>query len=637
MEARDGEIRLFVDDAGARYPVTIDPIVNEPPITAGSGGQFGAAVAVDGDTAMVGAPGLNNGDGAVYVYVRVNGAWVEQQKIMPPIAGTGGLFGRAVGVAGNLAIIGAPGENSYAGAAYIYLRAGPWSPQARLTEPAPSAGGEFGHAVAIDGTTVIVGAPRTLGTVGATYVLGLDRTGKWLPQGSITSKYLGIWVSIRGNHAAAAGYNSAFLGMRTGSSWQWWTPSLQPGSMSAVSAGSKFSVILSGTDGKAFLYQQSGAGWKEAGQVDIPKYTGHGIMPRSGLAQIGDLVAVGSGGNQYVFSWNGTATPLIGLKQSPSIYGADSVLAADANHVLVGVPDANANQGFVTSYRLENVTIQSNPPGQPFRLSGPGCGGDAPQILSGDLFFAPFTGYLTDCMVNWAPNLKPAPAGTRFSFQNWADGAAQNPRQIVGSQDTTLPTVTYTGNMFTEYELTTQSIPASGGAVNGAGWYPAGSSAPLVSVANAGFQFAGYTGDLKAAANPFFIKMDAPKAVNGNFTTVPPASLAAMILPASGPPTARNWTISVLNEGPGIAQETYLFLLGMRQTAGVPCVAMPVRLSPVTFPAYVGMIPVRGVANVPVTLDFSGCPQDAQFMVNLGFAANGGSSGGIVRVMNQAR
>jgi hypothetical protein len=191
--------------------------------------------------------------------------------------------------------------------------------------------------------------------------------------------------------------------------------------------------------------------------------------------------------------------------------------------------------------------------------------------------------------------------------------------------------------MLTEYQLTTQSIPASGGTLNGGGWFQAGLSAPLVAVPNVGFHFAGYTGDVKAMNNPFAIKMDGPKAVTANFATVPPASLAAMILPPTGPPTARNWMISVLNEGPGIAQETYLFLLGMRQTAGAPCVAMPVRLSPVMMPAYVGQIPVRGVANVPVTLDFSGCPADAQFLVNLGFAANGGSSGGIVRVMNQAR
>jgi hypothetical protein len=192
--------------------------------------------------------------------------------------------------------------------------------------------------------------------------------------------------------------------------------------------------------------------------------------------------------------------------------------------------------------------------------------------------------------------------------------------------------------MLTEYELTTQASPVSGGSVQGAGWFAAGTSARLVAVPNPGFQFAGFTGGhLKTQLNPAAITMNAPTAVTGIFSTTPPASITAMLMPPTGPLHARNWTISVLNEGPGVAYDTNLVLLGFRQTAGAPCVVLPMRLNPVMFPVYVGVMPVRGMANISTTLDFTGCPPDALFTVTMVLAANGGSSGGVVRLMNQVQ
>jgi hypothetical protein len=91
MEAACGELRLAVEDAGAQYPVTIDPTITQQAYlkasNTGANNQFGASVAVSGDTVVVGAPNEDsaamgvNGDqsdnsatnaGAAYVFVLYN-------------------------------------------------------------------------------------------------------------------------------------------------------------------------------------------------------------------------------------------------------------------------------------------------------------------------------------------------------------------------------------------------------------------------------------------------------------------------------------------------------------------------------------------------------------------------------------
>ena len=67
MERHGAELWLRVDDAGARYPLLIDPIFEKAKLTASDGAccdTFGYAVAISGDTVVVGAYGKNGGQGA---------------------------------------------------------------------------------------------------------------------------------------------------------------------------------------------------------------------------------------------------------------------------------------------------------------------------------------------------------------------------------------------------------------------------------------------------------------------------------------------------------------------------------------------------------------------------------------------
>ncbi|MGH8654158.1 MAG: FG-GAP repeat protein [Gammaproteobacteria bacterium] len=91
MRVVDGRVRLEVAAQEAAYPVIIDPLLTEEAKLLASDGVtgdgFGSAVALsgDGNTALIGAPGLDCDEfllscGAAYVFVRKAGGWVEQQK-----------------------------------------------------------------------------------------------------------------------------------------------------------------------------------------------------------------------------------------------------------------------------------------------------------------------------------------------------------------------------------------------------------------------------------------------------------------------------------------------------------------------------------------------------------------------------
>jgi len=126
--------------------------------------QFGRAVAAYGDTIVVGAamnddPVAGQDAGAAYVF-RFNGtSWVEEAKLMASDAAANGRFGLKVAVSGDRVAVGATGQNTNAGAAYVFARgAGGWTEQQILTPTGLSSSAYFGSAVALEGGLLAVGA-----------------------------------------------------------------------------------------------------------------------------------------------------------------------------------------------------------------------------------------------------------------------------------------------------------------------------------------------------------------------------------------------------------------------------------------------------------------------------------------------
>ena len=130
-----------------------------------TGDGFGLFMAASADTVVVGAPkdgerGLDGG--AAYVFVRDGPGFWQQQKLLPEDADRHGRFGRELAVDGDTALVGAPADceqGGNAGAAYLFERDGArWRQLQKLLPGAGAAGAAFGNAVALGGDTAVIAA-----------------------------------------------------------------------------------------------------------------------------------------------------------------------------------------------------------------------------------------------------------------------------------------------------------------------------------------------------------------------------------------------------------------------------------------------------------------------------------------------
>jgi hypothetical protein len=172
------EVLLWVDDAGAQYPVRVDPLFQQQAkLTASDGAALdglGASVAVSGRTVVVGAPGAavgpNSGQGAVYVFTEPGTGWAGETQAAKLTASGGAShdgLGASVAVSGGTVVAGAPGAavgpNSGQGAVYVFTEPGTgWADEtqaAKLTASGGAASDDLGRSVAVSGGTVVAGAP----------------------------------------------------------------------------------------------------------------------------------------------------------------------------------------------------------------------------------------------------------------------------------------------------------------------------------------------------------------------------------------------------------------------------------------------------------------------------------------------
>jgi hypothetical protein len=125
----------------------------------GAHDEFGTSVAIAGDTALVGAPGANSRWGAAYVFTRSGTTWTQQKRLVAPDGSMWDFFGCSVGLSGNTAVIGAQQYDSH-GAAYVFMRSGTtWTKRTVLSAPDPGVYGDrFGCSVDISAGTVVVGS-----------------------------------------------------------------------------------------------------------------------------------------------------------------------------------------------------------------------------------------------------------------------------------------------------------------------------------------------------------------------------------------------------------------------------------------------------------------------------------------------
>ncbi|MEM7307783.1 MAG: FG-GAP repeat protein [Planctomycetota bacterium] len=151
-------------------------------------------VRVEGDVAVIGAPGEDSaakGAGAAYVYRREPSGWLLDAKLVPPGLHASDGFGSAVAVSGDLALLGASGDDEAgqsAGAAYVYRRGvSGWMLDQKLLLPGAAPFDRFGHAVALHGNRALVTAVGHDGAgegLGGVFGFLFDGT-EWLLDGAL--------------------------------------------------------------------------------------------------------------------------------------------------------------------------------------------------------------------------------------------------------------------------------------------------------------------------------------------------------------------------------------------------------------------------------------------------------------------
>ncbi|MGH7502308.1 MAG: choice-of-anchor B family protein [Longimicrobiales bacterium] len=159
---------------------------------------FGASLATDGQRLFVGAPGHAQRAGTVVVFAEQDRTWTEQSRLTLDEPQSDARFGAAIDVANNVAIVAAPTIGAGAGAVFAFRESrGAWAQSGRIDSPdgPPASGrrggggggggrrggsGGFGVDIAFDGSRAWIGSPIS-GQAGAAFVVDVS-ADPWTPE-----------------------------------------------------------------------------------------------------------------------------------------------------------------------------------------------------------------------------------------------------------------------------------------------------------------------------------------------------------------------------------------------------------------------------------------------------------------------
>lgn len=198
-----------------------------------AGDLFGHSVAINGAVIVVGARSADargQDSGRAHVFEHQSGFWVETATLVASDSAAMDAFGHAVAVNGSSVFIGAPNHESGTGAVYRFERAViDWTESGRIAALETAMGDSFGSSLATRGSSLVVGAMFARGksspAAGAAYVFEKDQAGTWKQTGTLVAQdsnsgdYFGISVSTTGNRVVVGALGHAALGYQAGAAY----------------------------------------------------------------------------------------------------------------------------------------------------------------------------------------------------------------------------------------------------------------------------------------------------------------------------------------------------------------------------------------------------------------------------------
>jgi hypothetical protein len=186
--------------------------------------NFASSLSISGDTVLVGAPrvdDLGNASGSSYVFVRTGTVWNEQAEVQAPDGSAEDLFGLSAALDGDTALLGAPSDDTGtgvdAGSCYVFTRSGTnWSLQEKITLSFSVLDGAFGSDVDLEGDRALI-TGRLIS--GLPVVRTYTRTGNdWFEEkvfydGTLEGDFTSAAVSLEGQYVLVGAplSNAAYL------------------------------------------------------------------------------------------------------------------------------------------------------------------------------------------------------------------------------------------------------------------------------------------------------------------------------------------------------------------------------------------------------------------------------------------
>lgn len=386
LELVHGHLLVRVNDQGAHYPLTVDPLIQAAKLIGSDGAtneELGFSVAISGDrsTIVAGTPGARVGDnpsqGAAYVFAKspgLGGLFAQAAKLRASDGGTSHELGYSVAISADgstivtAARLANVGTNPTQGATYVYVKpTGGWASNtnvplieaARLTAADGTAMDELGNSVAVsaDGTTIVAGAPRAkIGrniTQGAAYVF-VEPAAGWASSASpvraikltasdgAPSDELGSAVAVSADGStilAAARLANIGTHLAQGAGYVYAAP-----------AGGWASSTTTSLAQQAKLVASNGSSGDEFGSAVSMSADGGTILATARFAKVGPHPEQGAG---YVFTRPATggwvSRPGTPLNQQAELisdgatydeFGSSAAISGDGSAIVVGAPNA---------------------------------------------------------------------------------------------------------------------------------------------------------------------------------------------------------------------------------------------------------------------------------------------------------